>query len=166
MVSRSQKNPQDKQVLKQIDDVKNYLISFSDQQRVVLDKVRSFLRNLEEERKKSIFVESQELGPPALPIKQEQKTSRCSTPVKNSKNRPKKKGKGKSKNSSSTSPDSSDEENYEVFLAYFESSAGYRGHVEDYDVECPPNEENSELAEDQSDEEVTFFKNTRNFRSC
>jgi len=74
LVSRSQKNPQDKQVLKQIDDVKNYLISFSDQQRLVLDKVRSFLRNLEEERKKSIFVESQELGPPALPIKQVLKT--------------------------------------------------------------------------------------------
>jgi len=151
--SRSLKNPQDQKVLKQIDEVKNYLISFSDQQREVLDKVRTYLRILEEERK----VDIHELGPPAIPLKKEHKTSRCSTPVKNHKNKAKKKGKGKSsKNSSSASPDSSDEECDEIFLTYFNPTEGYRGHVEEYDIECPPTDETDDLIEEKESEEFTF----------
>eukprot|EP00091_Calanus_sinicus_P015890 TRINITY_DN3486_c0_g1_i1.p1 TRINITY_DN3486_c0_g1~~TRINITY_DN3486_c0_g1_i1.p1 ORF type:complete len:336 (+),score=48.82 TRINITY_DN3486_c0_g1_i1:281-1288(+) len=160
LVSRSRKNPQDHQVLKQIDDVKNYLISFSDQQRDVLDKVRSYLKDLEDKSKKPLSPpDSPELVPTLTSSKQELKTSRCSTPVKNSKSKSKKKAKGKSsKNSSSISPDSSDDECDEIFLTYFDSTEGYRGHIEDYDINCPPVEEEKELVDENIEEELTFSR--------
>ena len=105
-----------------------------------MDRVRSYLKGLEDKRKKPLSPpDSPELVPALTSSKQvflvllinefligklwiqELKTSRCSTPVKNSKSKSKKKAKGKSsKNSSSISPDSSDDECDEIFLAYFE----------------------------------------------
>eukprot|EP00090_Calanus_glacialis_P046773 TRINITY_DN9347_c0_g1_i1.p1 TRINITY_DN9347_c0_g1~~TRINITY_DN9347_c0_g1_i1.p1 ORF type:complete len:406 (-),score=90.70 TRINITY_DN9347_c0_g1_i1:186-1403(-) len=160
LVSRSRKNPQDHQVLKQIDDVKNYLISFSDQQRDVLDRVRSYLKGLEDKRKKPLSPpDSPELVPALTSSKQELKTSRCSTPVKNSKSKSKKKAKGKSsKNSSSISPDSSDDECDEIFLAYFDSTEGYCGHIENYDINCPPVDEEKELVDENTGEELLFSR--------
>jgi len=158
LVCRSERNPKDEQVIKQIEDVKNYLISFSDQQRVVLDKVRSYLKSLEEEKRRN--PQSTELGPPlTVPPKQDLKSPRSTTPVKTGKQNPKsKKGKRKSvKNSRSTSPDSTgDEECDPVLLAYFESETCFRGHVEDYDVHCPPEEDLEEDTNYSSDEEVNF----------
>jgi len=149
LVSRLRKNPQDHKVVKQIDDVKNYLISFSDQQRDVLDKVRDFLKELEEKRN------SLEDTHVPTSTKQENKTSGCSTPVKNIKNKPKKKTKGKLKPSRSISPDSSDDESDEIFLAYFDCTEGYRGHVEEYEVSCPLRNNEEELV-DENSEEVSF----------
>jgi len=133
LVSRLRKNPQDQKVVKQIDDVKNYLISFSDQQRDVLDKVRDYLKQLEEKR--TSLEDTPDIVHVPISTKQEIKTSRCSTPVKNLKNKSKKKVKGKLKPSRSISPDSTDDESDEIFLAYFDCSEGYRGHVEEYEVD-------------------------------
>jgi len=101
--------------------VKIYLISFSEQQKEVLDKVRNFLSSLEEEKNKTPEKES--------------KSSRCSTPK--SKGRPPAKSKAKaksSKNSSEATPEDSEDESDEIFLAYLNSDSGYRGHVEEYDI--------------------------------
>lgn len=155
LVSRLRKNPQDHKVVKQIDDVKKYLISFSDQQRDVLDKVRDFLKDLEEKRLAAENSPEIVQGP-AL-SKQELKTSRCSTPVKNSKNKSKKKIKGRSKTCSSISPDSSDDESDEIFLAYFDIKEGYRGHIEEYDVSLPSKDQEEELLENV-DEELSFLR--------
>jgi len=156
LVSRSRKNPQDHQVLKQIDDVKNYLISFSDQQRDILDKVRLYLKDLDEKNKNTDLDDSSDLITSPVSTKQEQKSSRCSTPVKNSKSKSKKKSKGKSKTSSSITPDSSDDECDEIFLAYFDSKEGYCGHIEEYDINCPPTDGKEDLVDENFDEELTF----------
>jgi len=153
LASRLRKNPQDHKVVKQIEDVKNYLISFSDQQRDVLDQVRDFLKQLEEKRTSS--EDTPDIVHVPASTKQESKTSRCSTPVKNLKSKPKKKSKGKLKPSRSISPDSSDDESDEIFLAYFDCTEGYRGHVEEYEVSCPPGNHEEELV-DENLEEVSF----------
>jgi len=154
LASRLRKNPQDHKVVKQIEDVKNYLISFSDQQRDVLDQVRDYLKQLEEKR--TSLEDTPDIVHVPTSTKQENKTSRCSTPVKNLKNKPKKKSKGKLKPSRSISPDSSDDESDEIFLAYFDCTEGYRGHVEEYEVSCPPGNHEEELV-DENLEEVSFF---------
>jgi len=154
LVSRLRKNPQDQKVVKQIDDVKNYLISFSDQQRDVLDKVRDYLKQLEEKR--TSLEDTPDIVHVPISTKQEIKTSRCSTPVKNLKNKSKKKVKGKLKPSRSISPDSTDDESDEIFLAYFDCSEGYRGHVEEYEVDCPQSSHEEELVDDNL-EEVSFL---------
>jgi len=132
LVCRSQKNPQDQQILKQIEEVKNFLFSFSEQQRIVLDKVRQFLREAEEHRKRQEISDSLEQNQPSS-LKQDQKSPNCSTPVKSSKSKTKKRSKVKPKHSNSHTPDSSDDECNEVYLAYFDAQ-GYKGHVEEYDV--------------------------------
>jgi len=154
LVSRLRKNPQDQKVVKQIDDVKNYLISFSDQQRDVLDKVRDYLKQLEEKR--TSLEDTPDIVHVPISTKQEIKTSRCSTPVKNLKNKSKKKVKGKLKPSRSISPDSTDDESDEIFLAYFDCTEGYRGHVEEYEVDCPHSSHEEELV-DENLEEVSFL---------
>jgi len=154
LVSRLRKNPQDQKVVKQIDDVKNYLISFSDQQRDVLDKVRDYLKQLEEKR--TSLEDTPDIVHVPISTKQEIKTSRCSTPVKNLKNKSKKKPKGKLKPSRSISPDSTDDESDEIFLAYFDCTEGYRGHVEEYEVDCPHSSHEEELV-DENLEEVSFL---------
>ena len=88
-----------------------------------MDKVRNFLSSLEEEKNKTPEKES--------------KSSRCSTPK--SKGRPPAKSKAKaksSKNSSEATPEDSEDESDEIFLAYLNSDSGYRGHVEEYDIRC------------------------------
>jgi len=132
LVCRSQKNPQDQQIQKQIEEVKNFLFSFSEQQRIVLDKVRLFLREAEEHRKRQEISDSLDQNQTSS-LKQDQKSPNCSTPVKSSKSKTKKKTKVKSKHSNSHTPDSSDDECNEVYLAYFDAQ-GYKGHVEEYDV--------------------------------
>jgi len=117
---RLEKNPEDKKVLEQIDQVKIYLISFSEQQKEVLDKVRNFLSKLEEDKKKS--------------PERESKTSRCSTPKSKGRGKSKSKTKSSKNSSEATSDTSEDEEENDIFLAYLDSDQGYRGHVEDYDI--------------------------------
>jgi len=156
LLSRLRKNPQDYKVLKQIDEVKNYLISFSDQQRDVLDKVRDYLKDLEEKGK--LGEDTPDIVDVPISSKQDQKTSRCSTPVKHLKTKSKKKtNKGKSKPSTSISPDSSDDESDEIFLAYLDSTDGYRGHVEEYEVICPLRDHGDKLV-DENFEEVSFIR--------
>ena len=91
-------------------------------QKEVLDKVRQFLSDLEEEKNKT--------------PEKDTKSSRCSTPK--SRGRPPNKSKvskGKSsKNSSEAASDSSEDEADEIDLAYLNYETGYKGHVEDYDI--------------------------------
>merc|ERR1712012_255079 len=128
LLSRLESNPEDPKTLQQIEQVKIYLISFSEQQKEVLDKVRLFLADLEEEKNKT---------PEKEPIS---KVPACPTP-KSKKNKPKSKPKS-SKNSSEAASDSSDEENNELFLSCFSNENCYKGHVEEYDI--GPDKSNSE----------------------
>jgi len=121
LLGRLEKNPEDKKVLEQIEQVKIYLISFSEQQKEVLDKVRQFLSDLEEEKNKT--------------PEKETKSSRCSTPKSRGRPPNKSKAKGKSsKNSSEAASDSSEDEADGIYLAYLNYETGYKGHVEDYDI--------------------------------
>lgn len=156
LVCRSEKNPQDQQIIKQIEDVKNYLIHFTEQQSLILSKVRSYLERLEEKTNQQ---EPTDLGPPLIvPIKQESKLSASQTKSNGKQKSKSRKDKRKSvKNSRSTSPESlSDEESDPVFLAYFESDTCYRGHIEEYDILCSPAEENENIDDFGPEEEVNF----------
>jgi len=125
LLARLKKNPEDKKVLQQIDQVKIYLISFSEQQEEILDKVRDFLQDIEKEK-------SQE------PVAKEEKISGRTQRIKGRKsNSNKSKSKSKSlKNSNEAShvtSESSDDED-DFFLAYLDNTSGYRGHIENYDI--------------------------------
>jgi len=114
LLSRLEKNPQDTKVVGQIEQVKIYLISFSEQQEEVLEKVRFFLKKNVKE------------------VKEKSPDSKASTP----KSKTKGKGKGKKVSSEVTSDDSGDERD-SIYLSYLVREDCYRGHVEVYDVECP-----------------------------
>jgi len=131
---RLEKNPEDKKVLEQIDQVKIYLISFSEQQKEVLDKVRKFLSKLEEDKKKS--------------PERESKTSRCSTPKSKGRGKSKSKTKSSKNSSEATSDTSDDDEEDDIFLAYLDSDQGYKGHVEEYDIGPGDFEKDSEPVEE------------------
>jgi len=129
LLSRLEKNPQDTKVVGQIEQVKIYLISFSEQQEEVLEKVRFFLKKNEK-------------------VKEKSPDSKASTPKSKSKG----KGKGKKISSEATSDDSGDERE-SIYLSYLVREDCYRGHVEEYDVECP-GEENVETIEEETIEEL------------
>jgi len=105
------------------------LISFSEQQEEVLEKVRFFLKKNEK-------------------VKEKSPDSKASTPKSKSKG----KGKGKKISSEATSDDSGDERE-SIYLSYLVREDCYRGHVEEYDVECP-GEENVETIEEETIEEL------------
>jgi len=151
LLSRANQDPQDLTVVKQIEDVKRYLISFSNQQNVVLRKVRNFLSNLEEEKRRHTH-HLEILGPPPPgPIVHKQK------PRKKEKLRKSKDCWPSTRNSRSASPESGSEETEQVYLAYFiPGDTSYRGHLEDYAVECPsPPETEVDLYEEEVEEEIT-----------
>jgi len=133
LTGRAEQRPEDSEVSHQIAEVKRYLITFSNQQNSVLESVRNFLSNLEEEKR---FCNQQHsFPPPAGPIaakakarKKDKRKSREWQGVASS-----------SRNSRSASPDSAGEEAEQVFLAYFSPGPGcFPGHLEEYDVMCPP----------------------------
>lgn len=131
LVSRAENDPEDLVTVRQIEEVRKYLISFSNQQNVVLEKVRNFLANLEQEKRRHKYHEYSVLGPPPPgPILVKPK--------------PRKKEKRKSKeffsakNSRSASPDLGDSDSDQTYLAYLDpGESQYRGHTEEYSVPCP-----------------------------
>jgi len=170
LVSRSEKDPKNERILKQISDVKRYLVSFSEQQRAVVDKVRTFLKESKLGPKKP------HLGPPPVPPLQtvnrqvqhqrEQiidHSSKAGLPLKATKIKKGKKKARKKSSDSSKSPtphDSGDEDGLdERFLSYFKTTEGTcRGHVEDYESHYPPVEEDTDSGDYNSDEEVIFAR--------
>lgn len=119
LLSRLEKDPQDQKVIGQLEQVKIYLISFSEQQEEVLEKVRNFLRKNEKLKAKS-------------------PDSKDSTKTSTPKSKSKAKGKVKaSKFSSLVTSDDSGDERESIYLSYLLREDCYRGHVEEYHVECP-----------------------------
>jgi len=128
----AQQRPEDSGVAQQIAEVKRYLITFSNQQNSVLESVRNFLSNLEEEERchKQLHSLPPPSGPVAAKAKARKKDKRKSREWQ---------GAASSKNSRSASPDSGGEEAEQIFLAYFSPGPGcFPGHTEAYDVMCPP----------------------------
>lgn len=134
LLSRLEKDPQDQKILGQIEQVKIYLISFSEQQEEVLEKVRLFLKKNEK-------------------LKEKTPDSKDSTKASTPKSKSKAKGKAKaSKISSSVTSDDSGDEHQSIYLSYLLREDCYRGHVEKYDVECPSTEKLE--TEEEEEEEV------------
>lgn len=65
LTGRLERRPEDPVILKQLGEVKRYLIVFSNQQNVALGRVRTLLSNLAEERRSR----PRPLGPPPTPTK-------------------------------------------------------------------------------------------------
>jgi len=128
LLARLEKNPEDKKVLQQIEQVKIYLISFSEQQEEILDKVRNFLQEIEHAKSQEPIVK--DTGKTAAVGRTPKLKGR-----KNNSNKAKSKSKSL-KNSNEVShvtSESSDDED-DVFLAYLDNTEGYRGHIENYDI--------------------------------
>jgi len=133
LTGRAEQSPEDSEVGHQIAEVKRYLITFSNQQNSVLESVRNFLSNLEEEKK--FWNQQHSFPPPAGPVASSKTKSR----KKDKRKSREWQGAASSRNSRSASPDSAGEEAEQVFLAYFSPGPGcFPGHLEEYDVMCPP----------------------------
>jgi len=132
LTGRAEQSPEDSEVGHQIAEVKRYLITFSNQQNSVLESVRNFLSNLEEEKR--FWNQQHSFPPPAGPV-----ASKTKSRKKDKRKSREWQGAASSRNSRSASPDSAGEEAEQVFLAYFSPGPGcFPGHVEEYDVMCPP----------------------------
>jgi len=132
LTGRAEQSPEDSEVGHQIAEVKRYLITFSNQQNSVLESVRNFLSNLEEEKR--FWNQQHSFPPPAGPV-----ASKTKSRKKDKRKSREWQGAASSRNSRSASPDSAGEEAEQVFLAYFSPGPGcFPGHLEEYDVMCPP----------------------------
>jgi len=132
LTGRAEQSPEDSEVGHQIAEVKRYLITFSNQQNSVLESVRNFLSNLEEEKR--FWNQQHSFPPPAGPV-----TAKAKARKKDKRKSREWQGAASSRNSRSASPDSAGEEAEQVFLAYFSPGPGcFPGHLEEYEVMCPP----------------------------
>jgi len=132
LTGRAEQRPEDSEVGHQIAEVKRYLITFSNEQNSVLESVRNFLSNLEEEKR--FWNQQHSFPPPAGPVAAKSKARK-----KDKRKSREWQGAASSRNSRSASPDSAGEEAEQVFLAYFWPGPGcFPGHLEEYDVMCPP----------------------------
>jgi len=128
--------------------VKRYLITFSNQQNKVLESVRNFLSNLEEEKK----LRHHQIS---LPPRPEPAPAKSKSRKKDKRKSRDWQGAASSRNSRSASPDSAGEEADQVFLAYFSPGPeNFPGHVEEYDVLCPPSSP-EDIEEDNMEEDLT-----------
>jgi len=137
---RAERDPEDGSTLRQIGQVRRFLVTFSNQQNCVLRKVRTYLANLEEENRRCSPVLAPPPGPVVPKARARKKAARRSRDCEAS--RP----------SRSPSPDSQEEEEYtQAYLSYLEPAPGAcRGHVEEYTVMCPSPE--SEEGEESVEE--------------
>jgi len=134
LTGRAEQRPEDSDLGHQIAEVKRYLIAFSNQQNTVLESVRNFLSNLEEEKR--FWHQQHSFPPPSGPV-----TTKAKARKKDNKRKSRdwQGAASSSRNSRSASPDSAGEEAEQVFLAYFSPGPGcFPGHLEEYEVMCPP----------------------------
>lgn len=144
---RLQQDPQNEVTSRLMGQVEEYLVFFSTEQGVLLEKVRQFLRDIEEgkyEHKQSVKTED-------LEREEEDDGGKIPKPTRESSFSSK-----VPSSASSEGDDTGDEEEEErrPYLQYFTADNCQRGHVEEYRIPCPSPE--PEEAQDTEEDQETF----------
>eukprot|EP00088_Acartia_fossae_P066190 TRINITY_DN8194_c0_g1_i12.p1 TRINITY_DN8194_c0_g1~~TRINITY_DN8194_c0_g1_i12.p1 ORF type:complete len:355 (-),score=60.55 TRINITY_DN8194_c0_g1_i12:215-1279(-) len=153
---RLEKNPENKILMRQLADVQNYIVFYNQEQCFLLDKIRKFLRDLENGKffgkqlsLNSTGESSRASSTNGKPSPNSFSEDECSDRSSNSGDE---EGGENGRRGGSASP--TDSQGEDPYLQYFTDESLYKGHVESYSIEC----------ESPLEYETKYTSSTKKFR--